>query len=54
MQLNGGQLAILKPEIPFLTSSHDVTFAFANVTEYNWDKGELLQALYKLAPEDVS
>ena len=25
VQLNGGQLAILKPEIPFLTSSHDVT-----------------------------
>ena len=54
MQLNWGQLAILKTEMGFLTSSHDVTFAFANVTEYNWNKGELLQALYKLAPEDVS
>ena len=54
MQLNGGQLAILKPEIPFLTSSHDVTLAFAKVTKYNWNKGELLRALYKLAPEDLS
>ena len=45
MQLNWGQLAILETEMGFLTSSHDVTFAFANVTESNWDKGELLQAL---------
>ena len=37
-----------------LTASHDVTVAFANVTEYNLNKGELLPALYKLTPEDVS